>query len=83
MGLARAQPALGPGPGDRAGWGRPGVHEEFGPACKRAGDHAGHPPLAGGGPATLPGTVAGAKQLGEKGGGTRRGGVPGAEIRVN
>ena len=23
MGLARAQPPLGPGPGDRAGWGRP------------------------------------------------------------
>lgn len=79
MGLARAQPALGPGPGDRAGWGRPGVHEESGPACKRAGDQAEHPP--GGGPATLPGTVAGAKQLGGEGG--HGGGVPGAEIRVN
>lgn len=70
MGLARAQPALGPGPGDRAGWGRPGVHEESGPACRRTGDRAGHPP---GGAATLPGTVAGAKQLGR--GGTRQGGA--------
>lgn len=82
MGLARAQPALGPGPGDRAGWGRPGVHEEFGPACKRAGDHAGHPPLAGGG-RNATWDCRRSQTTGREGGGDTAGGVPGAEIRVN
>ena len=31
MGLARAQPPLGPGPGDRAGWGRPRARGEYRP----------------------------------------------------
>lgn len=82
MGLARAQPALGPGPGDRAGWGRPGVHEEFGPACKRAGAHAGHPPSRGGGPQRYLGLSPEPNNWARRGGDTA-GGVPGAEIRVN
>lgn len=69
MGLARAQPALGPGPGDRAGAGGPPESTRSpGPRASGRGTMQGTPP-AGGGPATLPGTVAGAKQLGEKGGG--------------
>lgn len=37
MGLARAQPPLGPGPGDRAGWGRPRAHGESGPEVQADG----------------------------------------------
>lgn len=80
MGLARAQPALGPGPGDRAGWGRPRVHEESGPACKRAGDRAVHPPPGGARNATWD---CRRSQTTGRGGGGHGGGVPGAEIRVN
>lgn len=74
MGLARAQPPLGPGPGDRAGWGRPRAHGESGPEVQADGQ-PGRAPSPPPRPATLPGPAAGAKQPGGGWGGRRWGGV--------
>lgn len=79
MGLARAQPPLGPGPGDRAGWGRPRAHGESGLEVQADGQPGRTPSLMR--PATLPGPASEAKQLGWGWGG--RLGVSGVEIRVN
>lgn len=62
MGLARAQPPLGPGPGDRAGWGRPRARGESRPEVQARG-RSGRVPSPRR-PATLPEPAAEAKQLG-------------------
>lgn len=62
MGLARAQPPLGPGPGDRAGWGRPRARGEYRPEVQARGRPSRVPSTRR--PATLPEPAAGAKQLG-------------------
>lgn len=56
MGLARAQPPLGPGPGDRAGWGRPRALGESGLEVLAGGRPGRAPSLPR--PATLPGPAA-------------------------
>lgn len=48
MGLARTQPPLGPGPRDRAGWGRPRAHGEPRPEVQAGGQPGGAPSPTGG-----------------------------------
>lgn len=67
MGLARAQPPLGPGPGDRAGWGRPRARGKSRLEVQ-AGERPGRAPSLPR-PATLPGSAVEAKQLGAGRGG--------------